>query len=125
MTSWSSVGAAPRLQRGQGQRSAPAMPDNPEAVGERVESPGTPVDDAWNDIQDSASVDPDLGRRYTILYVAEHGGRTYHDYSEYLRTEERESLIEEIAGSLGPRGTAYKDAIAKALEELTGGNAGI
>jgi len=98
---------------------------NPEAVEEKVDSPRPPFEDAWNDIQESASMDPELGRRYTILYVAEHGGRTYHDYSEYLKTEERAGLIDEIAGSLGPRGKAYKDVIAKTLEELSGGNAGV
>lgn len=98
---------------------------NPEGIEEKVESPRAPFDDAWNDIQESALVDPELGRRYTILYVAEHGGRTYHDYSDYLKTEERAALIDEIAGSLGPRGKAYKEVIAKALEALASGNAGV
>lgn len=98
---------------------------NAEAVQENVESSPAPFDDAWNDIQESASIDPELGRRYTILYVAQHGGRTYHDYSEYLKTGERAGLIDEIAGFLGPRGKAYKDVIAKTLGELSGGNAGV
>ena len=98
---------------------------NPEAVQDNVESPQPPFDDAWNDIQDSSATDPELGRRYTILYVAEHGGRTYHDYSDYLRSQERAGLVDEIAGSLGPRGDAYKDVIAKALDELSAGNAGV
>ena len=98
---------------------------NPEGVQEKVESPPAPFDDAWQDIQDSSAIDPELGRRYTILYVAGHGGRTYHDYSDYLRSEGRADLTDEIAGSLGPRGDAYRDVIAKALDELSGGNAGV
>ena len=98
---------------------------NPEAVAEKAESPQAPFDDAWTDIQDSAAVDPELGRRYTMLYVAEHGGRTYHDYSAYLKTEDRAGLVDEIVGSLGPRGKAYKDVIAKTLTELGEGSAGV